>query len=371
LCLDINCLDEAEKIYREILEIRNFPWARFGLGKIDFLKGNHDRAERGFRELIEQNHLYLEVYDWLVRLLLERGDDEEAQQLLQEAVKLSPKAVVRQRRLGILAERNGDIEGAERALQAAIRWGKNSCFATAREYRCLANIYQNSGRSAKIARLFNEGRKRFSCQPADYIQVLCGQALVQQHKGESMDLKLHLDDVVQLVNDHKRELTTDDLLRFADDLLQLSRDDEAQKLLKLVLSNHHDDESWVERVRQLMLRHGYDREVDELVSHVRSELHQIHVECTELMRRDELKQAITLLNDTIDRYPRNRTLMLMATGAMINFMQINGMEASYHFRCRFSLNLLLERDCQDTDAGRFLNMLNKITPSMAEEGIGG
>jgi DNA-binding response OmpR family regulator len=371
LCLEIKYLDEAEKIYREILEIRNFPWARFGLCKIDFLKGNHERAERGFRELIKQNHRYIEVYDWLVRLLLERGGDEEGQQLLQEAVKLSPKAVARQRRLGIIAEKNGDIERAERALQAAIRWGKNSCFATAQEYRCLANIYQNSGRSAKIARLLNEGRRRFSCQPADYIQLLCAQALVQQYQGESLDLKRYLDEVVQLVDDHKRELTADDLLRCADDLFQLSRDDEAQKLLKLVLSNHHDDESWVERVSQLMLRHGCDREVDGLVSHVRSELQQIHVKCTELLRRDKLKQAITLLNNTIDCYPRNRTLMLMAAGAMINFMRVNGLEPSYHFRCRFSLNRLLERDRQDIDAGRFLSMLNKIVPSAAEESIDG
>ncbi|MEW8691072.1 MAG: response regulator [Candidatus Thiodiazotropha endolucinida] len=371
LCLDIKRVDEAEKIYQEILAIRNFPWARFGLSKIDFLKDNHDRAEVEFRTLIEQNHLYLEVYDWLVRLLEKRGDTEEAQQLLQEAVDLSPKAVVRQRKLGLLAECNGDAVRAERAYQAAIRWGRNSCFASAQEYRYLANIYQNTGRRPKMVKLLSEGRKRFSHQPADRIQMLCGQALAQHHQGVMTGLDLYLDEIIRLVDEHKRDVTAHHLLDAADDLFQLSKSDQAQELLKVLLSNHHDDEHWIDRVRQLMLQHGRDHHIEELVSIARTELQQIHIQCTELLRSDRLKQAITLLNDTIERYPRNRTLMLMAAGAMINYMRVNGIDPGYHFRCRFSLNRLLERDHQDTDAGRFLDMLNKITPVSVEEGLGG
>jgi DNA-binding NarL/FixJ family response regulator/Tfp pilus assembly protein PilF len=371
LCLDARRLDEAEVIYQEILAIRGFPWAQFGLSKILFLKDKHDQAERGFRELIEQNNLYLEVYDWLVGLLQKRAANEEAQKLLQKAVDLSPKAVIRQRKLGMLAEQNGDTERAERAFRAAIRWGKNSCFASAQEYRCLANIYQKSSRSAKVSRLFIEGRKRFSHQPSDCIQLLCGQASVQQHQGESVGVDACLDEIMRLVVENKRDITAYELLETADNLFQLPRLDEAQVLLKLVLSNHHDDEYWVERVRDLMLRYGLDHAVNELVSVAKSELQQIHDKCKALLRSDKLKQAITLLNDATDSYPRNRTLMLMAVGTMINYMRADGLEPAYHFRCRFALNHLLERDHEDPDADRFLNMLNEIAPSQAEESMSG
>jgi DNA-binding response OmpR family regulator len=371
LCLDVKRLDEAQTIYQEILTLRNFPWAQFGLSKIDFLKGNHQQAEKGFRSLIEQNHLYLEVYDWLVALLQQRGDDEQAQQLLQAAVDLSPKVVIRQRKLGVLAELNSDTDRAERAYQSAIRWGKNSCFASAQEYRSLANIYRSSGRDTKMTRLLNEGRKRFSGQPAEQIQMLCEQALAQHTQAESTDLEIYVDEIMRLVDENKREITADDLLDAADDLFKLSRPDQAQALLKLILSNHHDDDDWVGKVRQLMLRYGMDRAVDELVSIARNKLMQIHAKCKELLRGGRLNQAISLLNDTVELYPRNRTLMLMAAGAMINYMQTNGMDPSYQFRCRFSLNRLLERDSKDQDAGRFLNMLNRISPSVVEEGVHG
>jgi tetratricopeptide (TPR) repeat protein len=303
--------------------------------------------------------------------LQEQGDDEKAQQLLQAAVDLSPKAVIRQRKLGILAERNSDIDRAERAYLSAIRWGENSCFASAQEYRSLASIYHDSGRSTKMARLLKKGRKRFSAQPAEQIQMLCAQALAQQDQGISADLEAYLDEILRLVDEHKREITAADLLKAADDLLQLSRHEEARELLKLVLSNHHDDDSWVEKVRQLMKKHGLDKAVDELISIARSELHQIHAKCKELLHGGKLKQAINLLNDTVECYPRNRTLMLMAAGAMINYMQTNGMDPSYQFRCRFSLNRLLEKDNQDPDAGRFLNMLDGISLSMAQDSNSG
>jgi DNA-binding response OmpR family regulator len=368
LCLEIKRYDEAEEIYREILAIRDFPWALFGLAKINFLIGEYKKAEAGLRALLEQNHLYLEVYDWLVELLQKRDESVEAQQLLEEAVMLSPKAVARQRKLGLVAEANGDIERAERAYQAAIRWGKNSCFASALEYRRLAEIYQNSGNAPKVVRLLVEGRKRFSNQPAERIRMLCGQALAHQQQGMAADVDLYLDEAMHLLDECKREVTAKHLLEVADDLFRLSRPEEAQSVLKLLLSNHHDDERWIERVRQLMLSHGREQDADDLVAVAKCELQDIHVKCTQLIRSKRLDQAITLLNDTIERYPRNRTLVLMAAGAMISHMRENGLDQGYHFRCRFSLNRLLEKDSQDPEADRFMKMLNQISP-LAAEGV--
>ncbi|MBT3046870.1 MAG: response regulator [Candidatus Thiodiazotropha sp.] len=372
LCLDIKRYSEAEKIFKGILEIRDFPWARFGLCKIRFLSADYESAESGFRELIEQNHLYLEVYDWLVKLLQARDETLEAQRLLQDAVQLSPKAVARQRKLGKLAAVNGDIDGAEKAYQAAIRWGRYSCFAKAIEYRRLAEIYQERGSISKVVRLLVEGRKRFSAQPVERIQMLCGQALSQRrHQGAGAVVDDYLEEVMRLIDTHKKDMTAEHLFTTADECFQLAKHEEAKQLLQILLSNHHDDDKWVERVTELMLRHGRENEVAQLMTIARGELEEIHVKCTELLRNERLQQAITLLNEAIDQYPRNRTLMLMAAGAMINYMHDNGMDQGYHFRCRYSLNRLLERDRQDQDAGRFLKMLNKITPSRVEESVGG
>ena len=190
LCLDLARYDQAQAVYEELLRIRTFPWARFGLGKIAYLRGELAQAQQTFEALIEQNHHYLEVYDWLAKVHEDQGDTETAQSLLVQATQLSPKLVNRQRTLGRLAQANADDGVAARAYQSAVRWGRNSCFASAEEYRQLAEIYHANGQTAKMLRLLADGRTRFSKQPSDRIQMLCAQALYKRISAESPETRL-------------------------------------------------------------------------------------------------------------------------------------------------------------------------------------
>ncbi|MEJ2694860.1 MAG: hypothetical protein P8166_18045, partial [Candidatus Thiodiazotropha sp.] len=56
----------------------------------------------------------------------------------------------------------------------------------------------------------------------------------------------------------------------------------------------------------------------------------------------------------------NRSLNLLAVGAMINYMRIHGVNQSYQFRCRHSLAGLLDRDVHDREAGRYLGQLSQL-----------
>ncbi len=367
LCLDLARYDDADSIYREMLKIRDFPWASFGLGKIDFYRGKLESAAKRFRDLIEHNPHYLEVYDWLAKVQAAQGETSEAQALLEQAVKLSPKLVSRQRCLGELALQNGDEELAERAFQAAVRWGGNSCFAKAREYRHLAKIYQDAGNTPKLLRLLADGRKRFADHPSDLVQIISRQALVKRKLDEQVPIDTYLQEIDRLVREHKGVLEAEALLAAAEDLFHLSCDAEAEMLLNLLLCNHHDDDDWLAQVRTLMGQFRRGDATDSLVDKSRGVLKGIHAKCVGLLKQGSAAEAITLLNETVDQYPANRTILLMSVSAMIDHMRERGVEPGYHFRCRYALNRLLERDRQDRVAEKYLHQLTRLPAQPTEE----
>ncbi len=361
ICIDLERYDEAESIYLQVLKIRKFPWASFGLGKIDYQRGEMEKAAACFQSLINENPLYLEVYDWLALVLVEQGEKREAQRLLQQAVKYSPKLVRRQRLLGQLAQENDDMEVAERAYQAAVRWGENSCFVKPDEYRHLAEIYQSRGNNPKLLRLLSDGCKRFEGRPTEKITLLSRLARAKRHINRAEPIDSYLQEITQLVREQNDIFAAEDLLMVADDLFQLSCHDQARLLLSVLLGNHHDDEEWTSRVRELMHAHEQGRAADELIDQCRQALKQVHSDCIKLFQQGATVQAIELLNEAVDQHPGNRTMVLMSVGAMIDFMRGHGVEQTYHFRCRYSLNQLLERNRQDETAGKYLRQLDHLS----------
>ena len=367
LCLDLARYEDAESIYHQMLRIRDFPWAHFGLGKIDFYRGELEQSAMRFRALIEENPHYLEVYDWQAKVLAAQGETEEAQVLLQQAVKFSPKLVSRQRYLGELALENGERLLAERAFQAAVRWGENSCFAKAEEYRCLGDILQASGNMPKLLRLLAEGRKRFADRPSDQLPLISRQAMVKRMIDEKVSIETYLDEIDRLVREHKGLLAAEDLLAAAADLYRISCNQQAESLLSLLLRNHHDEDEWIERVRELMQQFRRGCEADDLIEESRGELKRIHAKCVGLLQQGGVIEAIGLLNETVDQYPANRTIILMSISAMIGHMREQGEVPGYHFRCRYALNRLLERDRRDVTAEKYLHQLNQLPAKPVEE----
>jgi DNA-binding response OmpR family regulator/DNA-binding ferritin-like protein len=360
LCLDTESYEDAEKIYNGLLEIRDFPWAHFGLGKVDFLRKDLERAESRFTNLIEKNQHYLEAYDWAARVKEALGDKKRAQELLQQAVKLAPKAVVRQRKLGLLALENGDSGTAERAFKAAIQWGKTSCFAASKEYLKLADIYQEKGQQAKQLQLLAEGATRFGGQPCDQVQLLCRQATVKREVSEHNDIEHCVKKIESLAREHSAELPPEVLLSVAEECYRLDKPDSAREMLKVLVGNYHDDEERVERVRQVLRDHDQPAETKNLVENISKKLFDIHSQCGKLLGAGKSEQAIEQLNDVIEQHPANRTLVLLGVKAMTDHMIEHGADQGYYFRCRQALQRLLHLNAEDSDANNALEQLSQI-----------
>lgn len=129
---------KAEDIYQNVLNERPVVWAKLGLGKTQLAKKEYEQAEQNLKAVIEVDNRYVEAHDLLADTYLARGNHIKAQEVMQQAAEISPKSVMRQRRLVALAKLNEDTEAVLNASRQVIRVARNSCYESADDYFSLA-----------------------------------------------------------------------------------------------------------------------------------------------------------------------------------------------------------------------------------------
>ena len=77
LLLNLEYYDEAKKLFKNLVDARDFPWARLGLGKISYYEGNYDQALQIFQQLADEDNRNVEAYDWLSKVYLSQNLHEE------------------------------------------------------------------------------------------------------------------------------------------------------------------------------------------------------------------------------------------------------------------------------------------------------
>lgn len=120
-------LREAESLYREVLENRRVDWAVLGLAKVHYAQGEKEVAKQELQELTKESRLFLPAHDEMSHILEAEEDFEALQANMEMVVDLSPKSILRQRKLAHVAENNGDVLKTLRAANDAMRLGELSC----------------------------------------------------------------------------------------------------------------------------------------------------------------------------------------------------------------------------------------------------
>jgi CheY-like chemotaxis protein len=127
LLLESERFAEAERLYRDILDVRQLDWAMLGMATVKKLQGNSLSAQQWLEEIIQFNPLCLKAYDLLADILSERGDYHAQQAVLQKVLELSPLSILRQQAMGDVALKNNDVLSAVGAFRKAVKLGENSC----------------------------------------------------------------------------------------------------------------------------------------------------------------------------------------------------------------------------------------------------
>ena len=185
----------AKSLFSEVLKERELAWANIGLGKTLYYLRDFEAGADIFRKLIAEQPDVVESYDWLARILIALRRAREAQDILENAVLKSPKAVLRQMELAKLALANRSYLVAEKSYRKSITLASNSCYHSPTNYlqyvrTLLVKIDQSHSQVSREA--FAEAklflmrlRKEFDNQREINFKAYMLESLVYHNHGDS------------------------------------------------------------------------------------------------------------------------------------------------------------------------------------------
>lgn len=102
----------AEEIYLTYQNEPNCEWANIGLGKIALINNDLINAETIFKDMIAMRPLFLPAYDWLAQTYIKKCNNLIAEEILEQAIILSPRSVSRLKTFAGLCFDNKHFEKA-------------------------------------------------------------------------------------------------------------------------------------------------------------------------------------------------------------------------------------------------------------------
>ena len=115
--------NEARELYEAVQEAKALPWAKLGIARVQIEEGQYPAAKRTLESLIGEQPTYVDAYDVMGRLQIDRGDFQGAMATYRNATQLTPSSIPRLQKNGFLAFLIGDIDAAIDVLEKAVRTG--------------------------------------------------------------------------------------------------------------------------------------------------------------------------------------------------------------------------------------------------------
>lgn len=260
--------NNAIRVYSSLLNTHKVSWARLGQAICLHYLGDSLSALAMLKDTLRNQPRYVQCYDWMARIYLSMGDREYAQQLLEKAVAISPKAVLRQRELGELAFDNKSWEVASDAYEQVVRLGRHSCYKNADAYFQFAAAAQSlieSDRvtykrlSDKVARALAEVQQDFSQIPAIQLRSLLAQGRLFQSCHQPEKARHALAMAEHLYRDMEQP-GNDDTIALSSALVQAGEHVKAkQLLLELDQSAADASDQLLESLDQVIIRQHSDQ----------------------------------------------------------------------------------------------------------------
>jgi len=326
----------AKKLYESILSRKPVVWAKLGMGKTQLMLGNLEAAQEVLQSVIDEDPRYIEAHDLMAELHTLRKDNISAQAAVENATKISPKSVLRHRKLAELAEHNRDDDTALKSHQHAIKWGFNSCHESEQDYfnfaRKASEIISERGDStdsknlAKQAHtILDRARKRYSDRPEVSVQAQMVETRVLISEGKEEKARESANKATAMY-DELAAPSVESSLEYARTLHAMNEEHAARELLT-----------------QLAERHGRDPDVMRLIDGITGEpisetgkaaASKLTKEGISAYDEKHFEAAIDVFVEALSTYPNHAGLNLNLIQAVLADTEANGPQDRYEKLCR-------------------------------------
>jgi len=324
LLLKAGDIDRAGLVYEDVLQEREYNWARCGLGKIRMANGDPDAARMMFQAVITDNRFYIDAFDQLAESFHLQGKTEEAFDVLQKAAKLSPNSVPRQRALGNTALKLGNIPVAEKAFRKCIEIGEFSVRKTVDAYLGLARVCGQKNDTKEAIRLLNAAVHQFGGDQVA-LRAKITEGLVYHESGDFRRARKSGDELEAMLADESRQRPdTETCLDMATLLFAVGVKEAPVNLLCYVTRNNHDNVPLLEDVQKIFERARMAEEGQELIQAARKEAADLMNTGVLLWKTGKLKEAVEWMRAARKQLPHNMRILFNSAQILISHLQEHG-----------------------------------------------
>jgi len=354
-------LSHAAKVFEDVLQQRELPWALLGRSRILLANQHQDQAVANLRQLIERHPDYMEAYDLLAEGLQQQGKLTEAQQVLEQAAVQSPNALLRQRHLAQLAEANQDIEAASDAWRRTVSLGSYSIHDSAGHYlalgKSLADLSEDED-NAQAAEHANEAlatlssmEKRFAQESEVGLRSRIVQCRVHSGQGHKKDAD-NLLESLRAEFEANTSIDPDTCLDFAKTLFRTGHSNEARSLLGRLAQNNSDQPELLQRIEALL---------DEPVGfRQKLKARSLNHDGIKAFESGDFNAAVQAFSDALAIVPNHTAVNLNLIQVLLKQHESGGANPGLVQRCRDNLARLESLPEQHRQYRRYLALKKKL-----------
>lgn len=315
--------DKAREVYEQVLDDRDYNWARTGLAKIRMNNGDHEAARQMFQGVIAENRFYIDAYDQLATAYQLMGKLEESCDVLEKAAKLSPNSVVRQRRLGLAALKLNNIPLAERAFRKCIAIGEYSIMKTVDAYFGLARICGQKNDAKEALQVLATAQREFTGELVQ-LRAKITEGLVYHESGDYRRARKTGDELEEMLNDDPERPDTPTCMELATLLFAVGVKDAPVDLLCYVIKNNHDNMVLLDEVQDIFEKARMGEEGAELIKSARKEASDMMNKGVLLWKTGKLAEAVAWMRTAREALPNNMRILFNSAQILISHMQQHG-----------------------------------------------
>ncbi len=318
---------EAQQVYDQVLDTKAVPWAKLGLAKTLYMQKQFGAAEEHLKDLLAENEMYLDAYDWLARTREAAGKLDEATEALESAVKVSPHTVRRLRKLGEVSTAVGDMATATRVLNTVVAKGKYSDFRDPEDHVMLVKAQLGSGDAAGAANTVRDLERSMDGQPKMALCKALSDAMVATHAGDSDKAAAALNEAIKF-NDPRLGASMSIKKDLARICIENKQDEKAAEVIMDVM-RHAADDAAVESIKNMLIELGRPELGHQLAERIRSEVRSIMTEGAQLAQSGDYDGAVRQMLDASEKLPGNTNVAFNAALALLKHIENIGW--SEHF----------------------------------------
>ena len=314
--------EQAEPLYRRLIETKAIAWARLGLAKTLFLRERYEEARDILENLVDTNKNFVDAYDWLARTHEAVGALDKAQAVLLDAVGVSPHAVRRLRKLGETALEAGDHDTAEKILKQVVSKAKYSEFRDPQDHVLLVQTLVRKGDPVQAAAVIRDLDKSMGSQKHTTVCSAIASSMVHEYTGNEARLNEALASALA-GSRNAPELRPELKLELARVAIENRMEEGAAEVVREVMRNARNGAA-VTRAMAVFEQAGQAELARKLAQESRQQVVDLVAGGAARAREGDFKGAVVLMQEAVGKLPDNPQVVFNAALAVLKCLDNSG-----------------------------------------------